>query len=128
MDMEAAAKMFEQEDGIPDEILRQSQSDQNMYSYPLSNMFRKAEANGYTPYCELKLDSVVEFYTTSEQTTNKQECGTQSQFVFRHSLEYRIPEVSEVSFSSAASTLCSLSEPLETSSALKNVSPKNGFF
>ncbi|KAL1315779.1 lysine-specific demethylase JMJ13-like [Arachis hypogaea] len=110
-DMEAAAKLFEQEDGI----LPQTQSDQNMYCHPLSNMFRKAKANGYTPYCELKLDSVVEFYTTPEQTTNNQECGTQSQFVFGHGLEYRMPEVPE-----AATTLCSLSEPLESSSSLKS--------
>ncbi|MED6143707.1 hypothetical protein PIB30_008348 [Stylosanthes scabra] len=109
--MEAAAKFFEQEDGI----LSQTKSDQNMYSYPLSNMFRKAEANGYKPYCELKLDSVVEFYTTPEQTTNNQECGTQSQFVFRPSLEYCMPEAPE-----AATTLCSLSEPVESSSALNN--------
>lgn len=124
MDMEAAAKTFEQEDGILDEISKQTKSDQNMYSYPLSDMFHRAEANGYSPYCELKLDSVVEFYTTPEQSTNNQECGTQNQFVFRHCSENHKPEVSEVSFS-AASTLCSLSEPLESSSALKNVSPMN---
>lgn len=120
-DMEAAAKMFEQEDATLYEI----KSDQNMYSYPLSNMFQRAEAKGYTPYCELKLDSVIEFYTTPEQSSNKQELGTQSQFVFRHCSENLKPEVSEVSFSSTASTLCSLSEPLESASAPKNVSPVN---
>ncbi|KAJ1431075.1 Zinc finger, C5HC2-type [Sesbania bispinosa] len=73
-DMEAAAKMFEQEDGILNEINKQTESDQNMYSYPLSKMFQRAEANGYSLYCELKLDSVIEFYTTPEQAANNQEC------------------------------------------------------
>lgn len=107
-DMEAAAKTFEQEDGILSEISKQTKSEQNMYSYPLSDMFQRADANGYTPYCELRLDSVTEFYTSPEQSTNNQEGGTQSQ--------------SEASFS-VASTLCSLSEALDRSSAPKNVSP-----
>ncbi|XP_027360817.1 lysine-specific demethylase JMJ706-like isoform X2 [Abrus precatorius] len=123
MDMEAAAKMFEHEDGILNEISKQTKSDQNMYSYPLSNMFQRAEANGYTPYCELKLDSVIEFYTTPEHSTNnnQQEYSTQTQSVFRHCSENHKPVVSEVSFSSAASTLCSLSEPLESTFGPKNV-------
>jgi hypothetical protein len=123
-DMEAAAKMFEQEDGILDEISKQSKSDRDMYSYPLSDMFQRAEANGYEPYCELKLDSMIEFYTTPEQSTNNQEYGTQSQFVLGHCSEVHTPEASEISFS-AASTLCSLSEPLDCSSAPKNVSFMN---
>ncbi|KAK2427681.1 lysine-specific demethylase [Trifolium repens] len=118
-DMEAAAKMFEQEDGILDEISKQSKSDRDMYSYPLSDMFQRAEANGYEPYCELKLDSMIEFYTTPEQATNNQEYGTQSQFVLGPCSEVHTPEPSEISFS-AASTLCSLSEPLDCSSAPKN--------
>ncbi|XP_061343061.1 lysine-specific demethylase JMJ13 isoform X2 [Gastrolobium bilobum] len=125
-DMEAAAKMFEQEDGILDEIRKQTKSDQNMYSYPLPNMFQRAEANGYSPYCELKLDSVIEFYTTPVLSANNQECGTQSQFVFRHCSENYKPEVSEVSFS-AASTLCSLSEPLESSTSSKNAEGNTNF-
>lgn len=118
-DMEAAAKMFEQEDGILDEISKQSKSDQNMYSHPLSDMFQRAEANGYEPYCELKLDSMIEFYTTPGLSTNNPECGTQNQFVLGHCSEIPKPEVSDVSFS-AASTLCSLSEPHDCSSAPKN--------
>eukprot|EP00256_Glycine_max_P055155 XP_014622207.1 jmjC domain-containing protein isoform X3 [Glycine max] len=120
MDMEAAAKMFEQEDGILDEIRKQTKSDQNMYAYPLSNMFQGAEANGYTPYCELKLDSVAEFYATPEHSTNNQEYSSQYQSVFVHCSENQKPVVSEVSFSSATSTLCSLSESLESFSAPKN--------
>ncbi|KAL2348905.1 hypothetical protein Fmac_002905 [Flemingia macrophylla] len=114
MDMEAAAKMFEQEDEVLDEI-----SDQNMYAYPLSNMFQRAKANGYAPYCELKLDSVIEFYTTPEHSTNNQECSTQSQYGLGHYSESHKPVVSEVSFSSGTSTLCSLSESHESFSAPK---------
>jgi len=120
--MEAAAKMFEQEDGILDEISKQSKSDQNMYSYPSSDMFQRAEANGYEPYCELKLDSMIEFYTTPGLPTNNPECGTHNQFVLGHCSE--IPKPEDVSFS-AASTLCSLSEPHGCSSAPKNVSVLN---
>lgn len=116
MDMEAAAKTFEQEDGILDEI-----SDQNMYSYPLSNMFQRAKANGYTPFCELKHDSVIEFYATPEHSTNNQEYSTQNQSLLEPSSENHKPVVSEVSFSSATSTLCSRSESLESLSAPKNV-------
>jgi hypothetical protein len=87
-------------------------------------MFQRAEANGYEPYCELKLDSMIEFYTTPEQATNNQEYGTQSQFVLGPCSEVHTPEPSEISFS-AASTLCSLSEPLDCSSAPKNVSFMN---
>ncbi|XP_061349595.1 lysine-specific demethylase JMJ13-like [Gastrolobium bilobum] len=119
-DMEAAAKRFEQQDGIWNEILQQTKSDKNMYSYPLSNMFQKAEANGYTPYCETKCDYVTDFYTTPEQSTNNEERVTQSQFVSRHCFENLKPKVSVVSFSSAASALCSLSEPLVISSAPNN--------
>ena len=128
MDMEAAAKMFEHEDGILDEIRKQTKSDQNMYAYPLSNMFQRAEANGYTPYCELKLDSVVEFYATPEHSTNNQEYSSQNQSVIVRCSENKKPVVSEVSFSSATSTLCSLSESLESFSAPKNVSPLNIVF
>ncbi|XP_027913571.1 lysine-specific demethylase JMJ706 isoform X1 [Vigna unguiculata] len=117
MDMEAAAKMFEQEDGISHEIRKQINSGQNMYAYPLSNMFQRAEANGYIPYCELKLDSVVEFYTTPEHSTNIQEYSTQNQSVFVHCSENQIPMVSDVSFSSATSTI---SESLESFSTPKN--------
>ncbi|KAL9327330.1 hypothetical protein ACSQ67_007975 [Phaseolus vulgaris] len=97
-DMEAAAKRFEQEDGILKEILEQMKSEKNIYSCPLSNMFQMAEANGYTPYCEVKFDSVTNFCTNPKLSTNNQE-RIRSQFVSR-------PEVS-----SAASTLCSLSKP-----------------
>ncbi|XP_019423569.1 PREDICTED: lysine-specific demethylase JMJ706-like isoform X2 [Lupinus angustifolius] len=88
-DMEAAAKMFELEDGALNEI----QYDQNLYSYPLSNMFQRAEAKGYTPYCELKLDSVIEFYSSPEQSANNQECEPESQTIFGHISENLKPEV-----------------------------------
>ncbi|XP_019445273.1 PREDICTED: lysine-specific demethylase JMJ706-like isoform X2 [Lupinus angustifolius] len=99
-DLEAAAKIFEQEDGALSEI----KSDHNLYSYPLSNMFQRAEAKGYTPYCELKLDSVIEFYASPEQSANNEECGTQSQSVISDCSGNLKPEV----------------EPLESSSTPKH--------
>lgn len=102
--MEAAAKRFEQEDGILKEILKEMKSEKNIYSCPLSNMFQMAEANGYTPYCEMKFDSTANICTTSKLSTNNQE-HMRSQFVSR-------PEVS-----SASSTPCSLSKPPEISAS-----------
>ncbi|XP_022638684.1 lysine-specific demethylase JMJ706 isoform X3 [Vigna radiata var. radiata] len=81
-DMEAAAKRFEQEDGILKEILKEMKSEKNIYSCPLSNMFQMAEANGYTPYCEMKFDSTANICTTSKLSTNNQE-HMRSQFVSR---------------------------------------------
>ncbi|BAT75153.1 hypothetical protein VIGAN_01296800 [Vigna angularis var. angularis] len=112
-DMEAAAKRFEQEDGILKEILKEMKSEKNIYSCPLSNMFQMAEANGYTPYCEMKFDSIANFCTTSKLSINNQE-HMRSQFVSR-------PEVS-----SASSTLCSLSKPPEISAS--NIDEVNANF
>ncbi|KAI4328034.1 hypothetical protein L6164_020430 [Bauhinia variegata] len=118
--LETAAKEFEREDGVSDEILKQIKGDKNMYTYPLSNMFQRAEANGYTPYCEIKWDPVMEFDSTLDQSTNNQEHVPPSEFISRHCSEDLKPQVSEVPFSTAASTLRSLSEPLDTTSAPKN--------
>lgn len=125
--MEAAAKRFEQEDGIVDEILKQTKGDNNMYSYPLSHMFQRAEANGYTSYCELEFDSIIEHYSTPDQATINEGHSLQSQHVLRRYPDLK-PEVCEISFSSAASTLCSLSELVESSCASKNVSPMHLFY
>ncbi|KAK4252708.1 hypothetical protein QN277_014451 [Acacia crassicarpa] len=118
-DLEAAAKRFEQGDGIVDEILKQTKGDHNMYSYPLSNVFQRAEAKGYTPYCDIEFDQVVEHYSTPDLARSNPERNLQSQLVLRHSPDFK-PEVCEASFTSAASTLYSLSEPVDRSSALKS--------
>ena len=112
--MESAASRFEQEDETLDEILKQTRGDNNIYSYPVSNMFQKAEANGYTPYCEIKYDSVIEHYSTPDQSSNNPESVSQGQFVLSHCSEDLKPKVSEVSFSSAVAILGSLSKPLRT--------------
>ncbi|XP_054810000.1 lysine-specific demethylase JMJ13 [Prosopis cineraria] len=121
-DMEAAAKRFEQEDGILDAIMKQIKADNNMYSYPLKNMFQRAEADGYTPYCEIKFDPGTESYSGSDQLINIQERAIQNQWPLRHrsGSEYHKPEVSDVSFVSAASALFSLSDPLECSATTEN--------
>ncbi|XP_054825026.1 lysine-specific demethylase JMJ13-like [Prosopis cineraria] len=118
-DLEAAAKRFEREDGIVDEILKQTKGDNNMYSYPLSNMFQRAEANGYTPYCEIEFDPVIEHYSTPDQATSNPEGNLQSQLVLSHCPDVQ-PGFCEASFSSAAYTLCSLSEPIDSSPPVKN--------
>lgn len=117
--MEAAAKRFEQEDGILDEIIKQIKADNNMYSYPLSNMFQKAEADGYTPYCEIKLHRDIESYSGSDQLMDIQECAIQSQCtsMLCSELEDKVSEVSDVTFVSASPALCSISDPFQSYSS-----------
>lgn len=51
--METAARKFEREGGILEEMIEQTKSNQDLYSYPLSNLFQKAEEEGYSAYCPL---------------------------------------------------------------------------
>ncbi|XP_016903491.2 lysine-specific demethylase JMJ13-like isoform X1 [Cucumis melo] len=52
-EMETAARKFEREGGILEEMIEQTKSNQDLYSYPLSNLFQKAEEEGYSAYCPL---------------------------------------------------------------------------
>ncbi|KAJ7953409.1 Lysine-specific demethylase [Quillaja saponaria] len=124
--MEAVAKRFEQEEGILEEIQNQAKSDGNIYSHPLSTMFQRAEENGYSPYCEIKFESIDELCMTSDQSQNRDPIS-HSQSILRSCSEDLRPEVSEVSLSCAASTLCSFSETLISSSATKNVQEQADF-
>lgn len=110
-----------------DEILKQTKGDNNMYSYPLSDMFQRAEAKGYAPYCDIEFDPVIEHYSIPDQATNNPEPDLQSQLVLRHCPHVN-PEACKASFNSVSSTLCSLSEPIDRSSALKNVSHMHALF
>ncbi|CAK7356075.1 unnamed protein product [Dovyalis caffra] len=113
--MEAAAKKFEKEDGILEEIRRQGNIGDDLYSYPLSIKFHSVPKDGYTPYCDISFDFNSETPAITweglkefSQSTNKNGSGK-----FR-------PEYSEASISCAASTLCSFGEPAESFSAFDN--------
>ncbi|KAJ7943867.1 Lysine-specific demethylase [Quillaja saponaria] len=112
--MEAAAKSFEQEQGILDEIQNQAKTDGNIYSHPLSNMFQRAEEDGYYPYCEIKFEPI-------------QDPVSHSQSILRCCPEDLRSEVSEVSLSCAASTLCSFPETFKSPFSAKNVQEQADF-
>lgn len=118
-EMEAAAKKFEQEEGILEEINRQARSGDNLYSHPFTYMFVRAE-DGYSPYCEIKLELKTENCVTTRDQSQEVEFLADSQPMWSFGEENMRSEVSEASLSCAASTVSSSAEPFE-SSAQNNV-------
>lgn len=113
--MEAAAKKFEKEEGILEEIRRHAKSGDDLYSYPSSNKFQSVIEDAYSPYCEINF----EFNTGTAATQDHLQEVSRSTFIC--SVGNFRPELSEASISCAASTLCSFGEPAESSSASDNV-------
>ena len=114
--MEAAAKKFEKENGILEEIRRQANIDNDLYSYPLSIKFHSVPEDGYTPYCGKSFDF------NSETPVISRECLQEfRESKNKYGIENFRPEYSEASVSCAASTLCSLGEPVESFSTSDNV-------
>lgn len=62
--MEAAAKQFEEEEIVISEFKRHFGKGDDMYQ--LFKMFPRAEENGYTPYCKIKLDFCEEYAEASQ--------------------------------------------------------------
>lgn len=125
--MEAAAKKFEQDGGILGEIHRQARSGDNFYSYPLLHMFQKAEADGYSPYCEIdfevnpELSVTTQDHFTTQDHLQELECVADSQPMLSFGKESIRSETSEVSLSGTVSTNSSSVEPFEISPVPKNV-------
>ncbi|XP_040989654.1 lysine-specific demethylase JMJ706-like [Juglans microcarpa x Juglans regia] len=113
-EMEAAAKKFEQEERILEEINRQARSGGNLYLHPFSYMCGRAE-DGYSPYCEIKLELKPEHCVTTRHQSQEVECLADSQPMWSSGEENMRSEVSEASLSCAASTVSSSVEPLESS-------------
>lgn len=114
--MEAAAKRFEKEDGILEDIRQKTRSGDELYSYPASNKYLSVLDDGYSPYCEINFDfnadiaAIIQDHSQySNQSTSI--CGTEN---FR-------PEASGTSVACSASTLCPSGELTESSSAANNV-------
>ncbi|KAH8521536.1 hypothetical protein H0E87_002539, partial [Populus deltoides] len=113
--MEAAAKKFEKENGILEEIRRQANIGDDLYSYPLSIKFHSVPEDGYTPYCGKSFDF------NSETPVISRECLQEfRESKNKYGIENFRPEYSEASVSCAASTLCSLGEPVESFSTSDN--------
>ncbi|XP_065879943.1 lysine-specific demethylase JMJ13 isoform X2 [Euphorbia lathyris] len=111
--MEAAAKIFEKEDEIIEEIKRQAKTGDDLYSYQSSNMFPTVLEDGYTPYCEIHFDC----NTVSSATFHDQSHDLNQTAVTCKAQNPR-PEGSGTS----TSTLCSSEELIEHSSETNNIS------
>ncbi|XVE57390.1 hypothetical protein DITRI_Ditri04bG0087200 [Diplodiscus trichospermus] len=111
-ELEAAAKKFEQEDAISEEIERQAESGDDLYSYPLSNKFQADVEDGYFPYCEINVVLNPEIAATTESTT----IGQNKQTTMSHDTGNFRPELTDACSSFAASTLCSFMEQVGSSS------------
>ncbi|XP_022756969.1 lysine-specific demethylase JMJ706-like [Durio zibethinus] len=114
-EMETVAKKFEQEDAISEEIERQAENGDGLYSYPLSNKFQTNVEDGYFPFCEINvlLNSEVVAKTTimGQPLEHRQPTMSHDTGNFR-------PELTDACSSFAASTLCSFVD-------LVGLSPKN---
>lgn len=116
--MEAAAKRFEQEEEIFQEI-QHTKSDDDIS--PLSDMFSISEEDGYYPYCEIDFGLVPEIQVATQVESPELEESSHSQPPVNSEREYYRTETSDASLSCAVSTLCSFLKPVESSSIPKNV-------
>lgn len=115
-EMEAAASKFEEEAEVIEEIQGQGENGDDLYSYPLI-LSPIAEEKGYSPYCNIKFELNPELPGTTEITGTTLAQSQEPAALGSHTS----PAVSEGSISCIASTLCSLSEPLESLYAPNNV-------
>ncbi|XWS49520.1 hypothetical protein CRYUN_Cryun12cG0010000 [Craigia yunnanensis] len=114
-EMEAAAKKFEQEDSISEEIERQAENGDDLYSYPFGNKFQTVVEDGYFPFCEINValnPEVVAITTTMGQPLEHR------QPTMSHDTGNFRPELTDAFSSFSASTLSSFVEQV-------GYSPKN---
>lgn len=115
--MESAAQKFEQECG------GQTNYVEELYSYPLLNLFKGADSDGYTPYCEIEVQLDSEFTAAAAAICRlgENECVSSSQPTQSCITENHRPEPSDLSLSCEASTLCSVVDYNETLSTTSHV-------
>ncbi|XP_050375731.1 lysine-specific demethylase JMJ13 isoform X2 [Argentina anserina] len=116
VEMEAAASKFEEEEDVFKEIQGQGDNGDDLYSYPL-NLSQIGEEKGYSLYCNIQFELNPGLPGTSELTCTTVDQSQEPAAPGFHSGKYSSPAVSEGSISCIASTLCSLSDPLEGSRA-----------
>lgn len=106
--MEAAAKQFEQEEIVISEFKRQFGKGDDMYQ--LFKMFPRAEENGYTPYCKIKLDLCEEYAEANNQIQDPACISSPLSKSYKAVEDHRreVLNVSVSRVSSAASIPCSL--------------------
>ncbi|XVE65333.1 hypothetical protein DITRI_Ditri07aG0172600 [Diplodiscus trichospermus] len=113
-EMDAAAKKFEQEVAVLEEIERQAENGDDLYSYPLSNKLQTDVEDGYFPFCEINVVLNPEVAAITATISQPLE---HSQPTMSHDTRNFRPELADASF--AASTLCSFME--QVGSSQKNV-------
>ncbi|KAK9275026.1 hypothetical protein L1049_022284 [Liquidambar formosana] len=118
LEMEAAAKKFEKEDGIVVEIQKPAKSGDDLFI--LSNIFPSTKDDGYAPFCEINLELNPEIATTQDQS-QELESSSHSQLELGCGAESFRTEVPDASISCSALTLCSFTKPGEISSITNNV-------
>ncbi|XP_038905001.1 lysine-specific demethylase JMJ706 isoform X3 [Benincasa hispida] len=123
LDMESAAQKFEQESGILDEIRGQTNNVEELYSYPLLNLFKRADSDGYAPYCKIEVQLNSEFTAAAAAICRlgEHECVSNSQPTQSCITENHRPEPSDPSLSCEASTLCSVVDYNESLSTTSHV-------
>ncbi|KAI5327483.1 hypothetical protein L3X38_026879 [Prunus dulcis] len=119
-ELEAAARKFEMEDGMLEEVKGLGENGDDYYSYPLIS-FQSTEEKGYSPYCEIKFELNPKLTGTTHYRSQEPEPGSHGQPMLSCGAKCSSPAVSDGSLSCAASTLCSLLEPRESLSAPNNV-------
>lgn len=123
LEMESAAQKFEKECGILDEIQGQAYNAEELYSYPLLNLLKRADADGYSPYCKIEVQLNSEFTAAAAAICRlgENECVSNSQPTLSCITENHKPEPSDPSLSCEASTLCSVVDYTETFSTTSHV-------
>ncbi|KAL5798304.1 hypothetical protein ACOSQ2_003124 [Xanthoceras sorbifolium] len=119
-EMEAAAKKFEQG------VLPEAEGGDDLYSYPLSNMFQSAVEDGYSSYCEINMELNPETIGKTENQFTKLEYSCHSPLTSSRGIKDFSPDLAETSLSSAASTLCSFVKKVQSSTTY-NVPGKTDF-
>lgn len=117
--MEAAAKKFEQEEGILKEVQQKAESD-DLYSYPFSKMFHSVREDGYSPYCEINMELNHKPAAKTWNRSGKSEYSCHIQPIQNQEAANFRSEHAETSVSDAASTICSFVKPIESSSTANN--------
>ncbi|XP_038726324.1 lysine-specific demethylase JMJ706-like isoform X2 [Tripterygium wilfordii] len=113
LEMEAAAKKFEQEDGILEEILPLAKSDDDLYTYPAPYSCQGFAEEGYAPYCGVK------FSMNENSTLANSAEPIHRQHTLNHSTRKFRPETSDPSTACADWSL----EPFGMSSMPRNEYP-----
>ena len=113
--MEVAAKKFELESGILEEINEQVKMRDDLYSYPSS----RAQDDGYFPYCTIKFESISNRNDTTQFQPQEQKPVPVNATPDGGTISLN-SELSELSTSCAASTLHSSMGLLESSTAAPN--------